>query len=128
MKPGKGGTRRREGGTVIDRARPAVNDAHCRTMPEHASEFTQEHQMLLDLLLIKDGRLGPDFDDEARLSRVSALAEATQIQRIVGEPGDPGNRLSGSRPRKLQHAYAPLMSGTNAIHGIVVPPAGFRRN
>ena len=93
------------------------------TMPEHASELYSKNLTSLLELLIKDGALAPDFDDEV----VSASCVTREVQNDVhptaGQSGDPGARRVRRIRRDLQgaqHVAHPLMSGTNAIHGIVV--------
>ncbi|GKT30950.1 Re/Si-specific NAD(P)(+) transhydrogenase subunit alpha, partial [Aduncisulcus paluster] len=58
-------------------------------------------------LLIKDGALAPDFDDEILLANIAILVLA----------GFVGFAVISKVPNTL---HTPLMSGTNAIHGIVV--------
>ena len=65
------------------------------TMPEHASELYSKNITALLELLLTDGELAPDFDDEVhrgvvRDARGTEMTGILDVRRAVGQPGDPG--------------------------------------
>ena len=71
------------------------------TMPEHASELYAKNVTALLDLLITDGALAPDFDDEViAASCVTPRGDETDdVRPTIGQSGDPGAcpGSSGSR-------------------------------
>ena len=102
------------------------------TMPEHASElYSKNITALLDLLLT-DGELAPDFDDQViaescvttrRERRREQSGELLMYEQLLANlailvlSGFVGFAVISKVPNTL---HTPLMSGTNAIHGIVL--------
>ena len=101
------------------------------TMPEHASELYAKNIAALLDLLIKDGEAGTGF---RRRSRSRSRASCTRERRrklerdrmydqllanlaILVLSGFVGFSVISKVPNTL---HTPLMSGTNAIHGIVL--------
>ena len=95
------------------------------TMPEHASAlYARNVQSFLELVT-EDGALKLDFDDEvvkgacvvARRERSTRLMDIVTELAIVVLAGFVGFLVISKVPNTL---HTPLMSGTNAIHGIVL--------
>ena len=97
-------------------------------MPEHASElYARNVSALLELMLDDDGALAPDFDDEvlAKSCVTASRSERTSWMdagllanlAILVLAGFVGFAVISKVPNTL---HTPLMSGTNAIHGIVL--------
>ena len=88
------------------------------TMPEHASELYSKNITALLDLLITDGKLAPDFDDEviaeSCVTRERGLLNARDVRRTAVQPGDPGvvgiRRLCGDL-ESAQHAAHPADVG-----------------
>ena len=102
------------------------------TMPEHASELYSKNITALLELMLNDGALAPDFDDEVdrrvlRHARARAAQRARQVPEMYDQllanlailvlSGFVGFAVISKVPNTL---HTPLMSGTNAIHGVVV--------
>ena len=98
------------------------------TMPEHASELYSKNITALLDLLINDGKLAPDFDDEVVADVLRHRTGARETERdmydqllanlaILVLSGFVGFSVISKVPNTL---HTPLMSGTNAIHGIVL--------
>ena len=98
-------------------------------MPEHASQlYARNVQSLLELLTDDEGALHLDFEDEIVAGAcVTSEKEGAQDDRrgstlvtnlaILVLSGFVGYAVISKVPNTL---HTPLMSGTNAIHGIVV--------
>jgi H+-translocating NAD(P) transhydrogenase subunit alpha len=89
------------------------------TMPEHASQlYARNVQALIELMLDDEGNLNLDFEDE-----IIAGACVVRDGEIVHEGAKKtvaaftGYLVISKVPNTL---HTPLMSGTNAVHGIVV--------
>ena len=100
------------------------------TMPEHASElYARNVSALLELMLTTTGALAPNWDDEV-LAKSCVTRRSTDRERrrlmesgllaniaILVLAGFVGFAVISKVPNTL---HTPLMSGTNAIHGIVL--------
>ena len=99
------------------------------TMPEHASElYARNVSALLELMLTTTARSAPDWDDEVLAEvlrdpdgrRRGAVMESEGLLAniaILVLAGFVGFAVISKVPNTL---HTPLMSGTNAIHGIVL--------
>lgn len=74
------------------------------TMPEHASELYAKNVTSLLDLLITDGALAPDFDDEVIAASCITRRCRNHVRPTTGQPRDPGARRVRRIRRHLQGA------------------------